>query len=192
MTKLEKTLQGIDALHAQDPKKVSVNGVEKADELVYAENMSNALKKVFDDPSEELQIAVRSQHLCRWEIARSEYPMDRPGYLKWRTDLGKLHADKAAAVMAENDYSEESIDRTRKIIRKQNLKANPEAQAMEDSACLVFIDTAFLDFAKKYPEEKVIDIVQKTWNKMSTRAQEEALKLDLTEEALNLVKKALS
>ncbi|MCM8536021.1 MAG: DUF4202 domain-containing protein [Lentisphaeraceae bacterium] len=192
MTKLEKTLQGIDALHAQDPKKVSVNGVEKADELVYAENMSEALKKVYDDPSEELQIAVRSQHLCRWEIARSEYPMDRPGYLKWRTDLGKLHAEKAAGVMSENDYSEESIDKTKKIIRKQNLKTNPEAQAMEDSACLVFIDTGFLDFAKKYPEEKVIDIVQKTWNKMSTRAQEEALKLDLPEEALDLVKKALS
>lgn len=192
MSQLENTLKDIDLLHSQDPKKVSVNGEEKAEELIYAENMSAALAKVFDDPSDELKIAVRSQHLCRWEIPRSDYPMDRPGYLKWRTDLGKLHADKACDVMAKNDYSQESIEKTRKIIRKQSLKTNPEAQAMEDCACLVFIETGFLDFAKKYPEEKIIDIVQKTWNKMSQRAQQEALKLDLPEEALDLVKKALS
>ena len=192
MSKLEKTLNDIDLLHSQDPKKSIIDGVEKADELIYTENMSKALSKVSDSPSEELIIAVRSQHLCRWEIARSEYPMDRPGYLKWRTDLGKLHADKACEVMGKNGYSQESIDKTRKIIRKQNLKANPDAQAMEDCACLVFIETGFLDFAKKFEEEKVIDIVQKTWNKMSERAQQEALKLDLPAEALELVKKALS
>ncbi|MCH2205999.1 MAG: DUF4202 domain-containing protein [Lentisphaerales bacterium] len=192
MSQLENTLKDIDLLHSQDPKKVVIDGTEKAEELIYAENMSAALCKVYDEPSEELIIAVRSQHLCRWEIARSEYPMDRPGYLKWRTDLGKLHADKACEVMAKNGYPEESIDKARKIIRKQNLKGSPEAQAMEDCACLVFIETGFLDFAKKYPEDKIIDIVQKTWNKMSERAQQEALKLDLPEEALDLVKKALN
>jgi hypothetical protein len=192
MNKLEKTLKEIDLLHAEDPAKEIIDGQEKAAELIYAENMSSALTKVFDEPSDELKIAVRSQHLCRWLIARSEYPMDRPGYMKWRTDLGKLHAEKAAEVMAANDYSDESIDTTKKIIRKQNLKGNPEAQAMEDCACLVFIETGFLAFAKKLTEEKFIDIVQKTWNKMSPRAQQEALKLDLPEEALTLVKKALS
>ena len=52
--------------------------------------------------------------------------------------------------------------------------------------------TAFLPFAAKYPEEKVIDIVQKTWAKMSAKGQQVALALDLPEEALNIIKKALS
>lgn len=192
MSKLENTLKDIDLLHSQDPTKVLVNGEEKAAELIYAENMTSFLPKVADNPCAELQIAVRSQHLCRWEIPRSDYPMDRPGYLKWRTELSKLHADKACEVMAKNGYSEESIEKARKIIRKQNLKGNPDAQAMEDCACLVFIEHDFLNFAAKYEEPKIIDIVQKTWNKMSERAHQEALELDLPEEALDLVKKALS
>ena len=192
MADLQKTLAAIDALHAQDPKKETVDGVEKAAELIYAENMSAWLTRLNPAASEELQIAVRSQHLCRWEIARSEYPMDRPGYLKWRIELGKLHARKAVEVMAENGYSEESRATVEKIIRKQNLKGNSDAQTMEDCACLVFIETAFLPFAAKHEEAKVIDIVQKTWGKMSEQAHQAALQLNLPEEALDIVKKALS
>ena len=192
MSRLENTLKAIDAMHTQDPEKELINGESIAAELVYAQRMTEWLNKLEDDPSEEVQIAVRSQHLCRWEIPRSDYPMDRPSYFKWRTDLGKLHADKAAEAMTENGYDEDTINRTKQIVRKQNLKSSPEAQLMEDCACLVFIETAFLDFAAKYPEEKVIDIVQKTWNKMSDKAHEAALKLSLPAEALTLIQKALS
>jgi hypothetical protein len=192
MIKLQDILNDIDLLHANDPERIDVNGKSRPAELVYAERMSACLKKLADNPSPELQIAVRSQHLCRWEIQRSEYPMDRPGYLKWRTDLAKLHAEKAAEVMKMHNCDEESIKQTVSIIRKQNLKTSMEAQAMEDCACLVFIETGFLDFAAKHPEEKIIDIVQKTWAKMSDKAKEEALKLPLPQEALALVTKALS
>ena len=185
---LEECLQKIDALHSNDPKKVD----GKAAELVYAERMTGWLNKLVDSPSEELQIAVRSQHLCRWEIPRSDYPMDRPGYFKWRTNLGKLHAEKAAECMAESGYNEETINRTKSIIRKQNLKNDSDAQTMEDCACLVFIENDFLPFASKYDEAKVIDIVQKTWAKMSEKGHQAALALDLPEEALEVIKKALS
>ncbi|NQZ58777.1 MAG: DUF4202 domain-containing protein [Lentisphaeraceae bacterium] len=192
MTNLQNTLSAIDALHAQDPKKELVNGTEKAAELIYAENMSGWLTKLNPTASDELQIAVRSQHLCRWEIARSEYPMDRPGYFKWRIELGKLHARKALEVMAENGYSEENRLTAEKIIRKQDLKNSSDGQTMEDCACLVFIETAFLPFAAKHEEAKVIDIVQKTWGKMSEQAHQAALQLDLPEAALDIIKKALS
>ena len=191
MTKLQKTLDAIDALHSLDPKKEIVDGVEKAAELIYAENMSNWLGKLYPDACEDIQIAVRSQHLCRWEIARSEYPMDRPGYLKWRIELGKLHARKAVEVMSDHGYSEQQCNNVHSIIRKQKLKDNPQAQMMEDCACLVFIETAFLAFAAKHPEEKIIDIVQKTWAKMSEKAHQAALSLDLPEDALAIIGKAL-
>ncbi|WP_062268487.1 DUF4202 domain-containing protein [Endozoicomonas arenosclerae] len=188
MSRIQQTLAAIDALHAQDPE--TIEG--KAKELIYAENMSAWLQKLNSDASEELQIAVRSQHLCRWEIARSEFPMDRPGYLKWRTELGKLHARKAVEVMKDQGYSEESCQQAETIIRKLGLKRNAEAQTLEDCACLVFIETDFLNFAAKHPEEKIIRIVQKTWAKMSEQAHQKALALDLPDEALSLIQKALA
>ena len=192
MSRLENTLKAIDLLHANDPEKEEVNGESFPAELLYAQRMTEWMNKLESNPSDEVQIAVRSQHLCRWEIPRKDYPMDRPGYLKWRTDLGKLHAEKAAEAMQTNGYEEVVIEATKKIIRKQNLKNSPEAQLMEDCACLVFIENGFLEFAAKYPEEKVIDIVQKTWNKMSEKAHDAALKLSLPDEALTIIKKALS
>ncbi|WP_422132537.1 DUF4202 domain-containing protein [Endozoicomonas sp. ALD040] len=188
MSRIQHTLAAIDKLHEQDPE--TFEG--KAKELIYAENMSAWLHKLSPDASEELQIAVRSQHLCRWEIPRSEFPMDRPGYLKWRTELGKLHARKAIAVMQENGYSQESCKQTESIIRKLGIKRNAEAQTLEDCACLVFIETDFLNFAGKHPEDKVIRIVQKTWAKMSEQAHREALALDLPAEAVSLILKALT
>ena len=151
MSQLKKTLQAIDALHAFDPKKE--NG--KAAELVYAENMTAWLEKLNPQASDELMIAVRSQHLCRWEIPRSEFPMDRPGYLKWRVELGKLHARKATEVMSENGYDQTSCDRVTAIIRKQNLKKDSDAQTLEDCACLVFMENGFLPFAAKHAEKKL-------------------------------------
>ncbi|MCL6272168.1 DUF4202 domain-containing protein [Sansalvadorimonas sp. 2012CJ34-2] len=97
MTQLKQTLHAIDQLHAQDPEQID----GKAKELIYTEDMTRWLEKLNPNASDELRIAVRSQHLCRWEIARAEYPMDRVGYLKWRTDLGKMHARKASEIMAK-------------------------------------------------------------------------------------------
>ena len=47
-------------------------------------------------------------------------------------------------------------------------------------------------FCEKHSEEKIIDILQKTWGKMSEYGQESALKLSLSEKSLQLVKQALS
>ena len=65
MSRLENTLKAIDAMHAQDPEKEEINGESVAAELLYAQRMTEWLEKLEDNPSEEVQIAVRSQHLCR-------------------------------------------------------------------------------------------------------------------------------
>lgn len=185
---LTNCLAAIDQLHSADPSQTD----GKANELIYAERMTVWLEKLIPNPSGELQIAVRSQHLCRWEILRKDYPMGKAGYYKWRIRLGKLHADKAAECMLQHGYSEDFITKTKSIIRKQDYKNVPDAQTMEDCACLVFIEFEFLGFAAKHTEEKVIDIVQKTWGKMSEKAHQAALALDLPKDALALIVKALS
>ncbi|WP_299728252.1 DUF4202 domain-containing protein [uncultured Endozoicomonas sp.] len=188
MARITDTLAAIDQLHHQDPKKVD----GAAAELIYAQQMTQWLQKLVPDASEELQIAVRSQHLCRWDIPRSDYPLGRTGYLQWRTELGKYHAQKALEVMAAQGYSEDSCKAASTIIRKQGIKRNPEVQALEDCACLVFLTQDFSSFAAKHDKEKIIAIVQKTWKKMSEAAQAMALELPFSEHELSLLQEALS
>ena len=188
MTRITETLSAIDQLHQQDPEKV--DGV--AAELIYAQQMTYWLDQLVENPSDELQIAVRSQHLCRWEIPRSDYPVGRTGYLKWRTELGKYHAQKAVEVMTAKGYSEASCKTTSTIIRKQGIKRNSDVQTLEDCACLVFLTRDFSAFAAKHEKEKIISIVQKTWKKMSEMAQQKALQLPFSDHDLSLLKEALS
>ncbi|MBO9481849.1 DUF4202 domain-containing protein [Salinisphaera sp. G21_0] len=188
MTRLAETLAAIDQLHQMDPSVID----DTPAELSYARQMTHWLQQLAPDASEELQIAVRSQHLCRWEIPRSEYPEGRTGYLKWRTELGKLHARKAGEIMARNGYSEASCAQASTIIRKQGIKRNADTQTLEDCACLVFLTRDFSAFAAKHPRDKVIAIVQKTWKKMSEQAQQKALALPFAEPDLQVLQEALA
>lgn len=173
-----------DAANAADPHQK---------ELVYAERMTAWQEKLYPGASEPLRLAVRSQHIERWVIPRNEYPEGRQGYRQWRADLAKYHAERAGALMAETGYDEETIARVQALLRKEKLKVDPEAQALEDVACLVFLESYFADFAKRYTEDdaKIVDIVRKTWIKMSDRGHEAALALPLNEDALRIVKKAI-
>jgi hypothetical protein len=172
-----------DALNAADP-----NGKE----LEYARRMTRWLEKLAPDASEPLRLAARSQHLMRWQIPRSSFPMDRIGYLKWRTTLYDFHAGKAAEVLREVGYDDATITRVRSLIRKEQIKADPEMQLLEDVICLVFLENYFADFAKDHDEEKLIRILRKTWKKMSDRGHEAAMSLQLGESEKALIGKALA
>jgi len=66
---------------------------------------------------------------------------------------------------------------------------------LEDAACLVFLENEIGAFAAQhadYPQEKFVDILKKTWRKMSPRAQGLARGLALPEEIAQLVRQALS
>ncbi|HSC67429.1 MAG TPA: DUF4202 domain-containing protein [Cellvibrio sp.] len=191
-TRLEKTLAAFDAANLQDPNTEIVDGKAIAKEWIYAQRMSAQLHKFCESPSEELQLATRSQHICRWKIPRSDYPMDRSGYKKWRLDLAQFHGDIAGEIMAENGYAETNIARVKDLLLKRSLKRDDEVQTLEDVVCLVFIEFYLEDFAVKHDEEKLIDIIRKTWNKMSVKGHEAALKLPLSNAMLGLVGKALN
>ena len=190
--RLKKTLAAFDAANLQDPNTEIVDGNTVAKEWIYGQRMSAQLALFCENPSEALQLAARSQHICRWKIPRGDYPMDRSGYKKWRLDLAQMHGDIAGDIMAGQGYDETTIARVKDLLLKRSLKRDEEVQALEDVICLVFIEFYLEDFARKHDEDKLIDIIRKTWNKMSEKGHAAALKLPLSEGMLGLVGKALA
>ena len=191
-TRLHAALARFDAANAEDPNVIVVNGRPRPKELVYAEQMTAWLHRLEPSPSEVLQLAARAQHLRRWEIPRDTYPEGRAAYHRWRTTLQQFHAETAGRIMKDVGYDDATIARVQALLKKQQLKTDPETQLLEDVVCLVFLENYFADFAREHDEEKVIGIVRKTWGKMSERGRSAALKLDLPEEARRLVQRALA
>ncbi len=194
-TTLAAVLAAIDAANAEDPRRVTVEGVERPFETVYAERMSARLAAVYPDASELLQIAARAQHLRRWEIARESFPQGRDGYNAWRRQCRAHHAQCAGEILRAHGYSASDLARVGALIRKEQLKKDPESQALENIAAIVFLEHYFDDFLAKYngyDEEKIIDILGKTLCKMSPRGHAAALALPLPERARALVAKAIA
>lgn len=190
--RFQQAITRFDSANSEDPNRESWEGTEHPKELLYAQRMSAWLEKLEPHASEALKLAARCQHIRRWEIARDRYPLNRDGYHQWRSALMRFHADTAAQILREVGYDEATIARVQSLIKKERLKRDPEAQCLEDVVCLVFLENYFADFAAKHDEEKLIDILRKTWRKMSERAREAALKLDLPAGARALVEKALA
>lgn len=191
-TQFNKAIQLFDAANSKDPFTETVNEKSFPKELLYAQRMSEQLNNFSPNASESVQLAVRCQHICRWEIPRDSYEMNRVGYLTWRRDLAKFHAKKAASILTEVGYDTDIIEEVTSLLQKKQLKKNEDSQLLEDVVCLVFLNFYFDKFSQKYAEQKLIDILQKTWGKMSGKGHEAALKLDLSSNSKELIKKALA
>ncbi len=185
-------MQRINAGHAEDPNKVSINGVEQPYELHYSQKMTKYLEKRDPSASETLHLAISAQHFRRWEVPRNSYPMTKVGYHAWRTFLKKRQAELAAQICLDCGYAAEDAERVAYLIRKEDLKQDAETQVLEDVACLVFLDDQFEEFEKGFDEEKVVKILQKTWGKMSEKGHELALGIEMSERCKVLVQKALA
>jgi hypothetical protein len=189
---LAATLAEIDRLNEQDPNREECNGELVAKEVLYSQRMSQWLVKFNPDAGDLLQIAAHAQHIQRWKIPRRDYPMDRAGYKRWRVELGAFHGETTASVMSKHGYSEDDQQRVKDLLLKKNLKRDDETQTLEDVICLVFIEFYLSEFVTKHTHEKLLVIIQKTWNKMSEPGHEQALKISLTPELTALVTEALS
>lgn len=189
-------IAAFDQANAQDQNRETDDGNEYPKELLYAQRMTAMLERYAPEASEALKLAVRAQHIQRWKIPRSDYSMDKPGYMLWRTTLYKFHAETAGNLMKEAGYDDDMIARVKNIVSKKELKTDPETQLMEDVADLVFIEHYMLAFAGQHPEYdegKWLQIIKKTWQKMSPRAHEFALagKIKLPEALKPLILKAV-
>ena len=181
-------LAAIDAVHAEDPEK-GAGGRPR--ELVYAERMSGWLERLSPLASEALRLATRCQHLRRWAISRASYPEGKVGYLRWRKDESFAHAALAGEILRHAGYDAHAIGRVQALVRKERIKHDPEAQMLEDVTCLVFLEHELAPFAAKHPEWKVIDILRKTWPKMSAAGQGAALGIAFPPALRTILEKAL-
>ena len=187
--RFERAIAAIDAVHAEDPEK---DAAGEAKELLYARRMSAWLERLAPQASEALRLAVRCQHLRRWALPRSRFPEGKVGYLRWRKEESLAHAALAGDILRHAGYDAEAVQRVQSLVKKERIKHDPEAQALEDATCLAFLELDFADFTAKHPDEKVIDILRKTWPKMSPQGQAVALELKLPPPLRRIVEKAVS
>ena len=191
-SRIAAAFEQFDSENAGDPRTISVDGEERPYELVYGQRMSRMLDEFRPDASSSLRLAVRAQHLGRWRTPRDHYPMTRAGYHRWRTDQQRIHAERASEILSSVGFTNDDAARVSALIRKKNRATDDEVQCLEDVACLVFLQHYLRDFAGEHEESKVIDILRKTWGKMSTKGHEAALRLPLDATAQALVQKALN
>jgi len=186
-----RAIAAFDQANAADPVREAVSGVERPRELVQAERLSAWIERLEPLASEALRLAARCQHLERWKIPRSSYPDGRVGYLQWRTKLARFHADRAAELLRGAGYDDATIDQVRRINLKQGLRSDRDVQTMEDALCLSFIEHEFDAFSAKHDDQKLIEILRKTWKKMSPRGRDTALGLDVSLRLKALLEQAL-
>ena len=177
-----------DAENSRDPNQEQ----GRPRELLYAERLTNWVLKLAPNASEPLRLAARCQHICRLESPRENYPMTRPGYLKWRADLKKFHAEKSGAILREVGYDDATILRVQELNLKKNFPADADCRVLEDALCLVFMEFQFAPLVAKSDEEKMINAVRKSWEKMTDAGRAEALKLSFGEREKALVTRALA
>lgn len=192
--KIAGAFANFDAFNAADPNELTVEGQAVPKELHYARRMSAWLDRIAPGASDALKLAARAQHIGRWTSPRGDYPMDKAGYYKWRRALYAYHAETAGRLLAEAGFDAATIARVGALLRKENLKTDAEAQTLEDVACLVFLENFYTDFSRRHDDEKVVDILRKTWKKMSPAGHAAALDLAkaLPEDRLKLIERALA
>ncbi|BCX89541.1 hypothetical protein MIN45_P1914 [Methylomarinovum tepidoasis] len=181
----------IDQANASDPVWETQEGKSCPRTWLYGIRMTDWLVRLYPDAPETAFLAARAQHVCRWLIPRDRYPPGRKGYLAWRTFLYRLHGEKAAQLLRQAGYDESAIGQVKRILMKRSLRRDPQVQMVEDAACLTFLQYYFLPFARDYSDDKLIDILGKTWKKMSPKAQQAAMKLPLSGREARLVQQAL-
>ena len=193
----EKAISLMDAANGEDPNIEMADAKEWPKELLYSHRMSDMLERFRPSTDYVMKLAIRGQHIQRWKSPREDYPMDRTGYLQWRADLYKFHGNTVAGLMAEAGFDDEALTRVKVAIGKRQLKSNDDTKLLEDVAGLVFIEHYMQAFADKHPEyseEKWIDIIQKTWKKMTLEAHDFALSgsLKLPQALIPLIQKSVT
>jgi tRNAThr (cytosine32-N3)-methyltransferase len=188
----ERARELIDAAHAADPHRVPEG---RAAEQVYADRMEQWVARLVPGAAPLLRLAARCQHLERWSVPRASFPMDRPGYLRWRKSLYTKQAERARELLQQAGVSATEAAEVAGWVSKTGLKTNVGTQALEDAACLVFLEneiTAFAAQHAEYPREKFVEIIRKTWRKMSPPAQTMARGLALPPGIAELVAEAIA
>jgi hypothetical protein len=187
-----EAIRRFDEENSHDPTTEVFDGLPQPRELLYARRLSDWVLKLRPQASEELQLAARCQHICRWTIPRNTYAMTRAGYLRWRAELKDFHAGKAGQILQGIGYPREMIARVQALNRKSNFPADPESRVLEDALCLMFLQYQFAELAGRTTDDKMINALRKTWKKMTPVARAQALKFPRSRREETLLEQALA
>ena len=160
----------IDAANAADPNIIEWRGEQwpRAQlQGVLATEWVNALNA---NAGDEVLLAGRAHHARRWSISRDSYPNNRAGYLRWRRDLKDVHAKVVAELLPPTGISSDVVTRVQALVRKEGLGRDPEMQLLEDAICLTFLETQFEELAARLDDDRLVNTVKKTADKMSDHA----------------------
>jgi hypothetical protein len=195
LSPLDAVLQEIDRVQGEDPRRILLDETSRPYEAVYAERMGTRLISLYPEASPLLQIAARAQHLRRWDLPREQYPAGRQGYEAWRRAARLHHVAVVTPILERHGFGAAEIAQVAKLIKKEELKRDPESQALENVVGVVFLEHYIGEFLEKYaalPEEKLVDILAKTLRKMSAEGHAAALALPLDPKLRELTDKAVS
>ena len=181
----------IDAANQVDPTRIVVRGVEQPLAQVHGTLAAEWVADLHPDADETWLLAARAHHLKRWELPRSSYETGRAGYLKWKRDQRRRHADDAGALLATIGYEAATIDRVQALVRRDHLASDPGSQAIEDAACLAFVETQLADVATKLDRAHLIDVLRKTAKKMSPEGAAAIARIPLADAERDLLAEAL-
>jgi hypothetical protein len=191
-SRFEQAVAAFERINAEDPRRERVGDVEWPREQLRARQLVEWVHRLDAGASEALRLAAHCQHVGRFRFPRTGYPEGRVGYLRWRTELSRRHAEMAREVLVAAGYDPDTIATVQGIVQKQGLRSRPDVQTIEDALCLVFLEHEFTDFCAEHDEAKLLTIVRKTWAKMSPTARQLALGLPLSGRPLEVVQRALA
>jgi Domain of unknown function (DUF4202) len=187
----DAAVAAIDAANQGDPTSVLVRG--SMHPLAHAHGLLAAewVSELHPDADETWLLAARAHHLRRWELPRNEYPTGRAGYLKWKRDQRKRHAHDVGELLTAVGYDQTTIERVQALVRRDNLASDAGSQAIEDAACLAFIETQLADVATKLDRAHLIDVLRKTAKKMTPLGVAAVARIPLGELERSLLAEAL-
>ena len=185
-----EAIERIDAANQEDPRTEIVKGQRQPREWLFAQRVYEWVRKLVDEPSEELLLAARAHTLRRWMIPRNRYPMTTVGYHQWREALARFHADEAKSILRAVGYPDDKIQKIKAFITKKNWPEDNEARALEDADCLVFLETKLRDYLDAWDESKALRILRGTFQKMTPDGRAWALQLELGDRERELLRRA--
>lgn len=189
--KFREAIRLIDEANARDPNHDLVAGQPVPRELLYSQRLTEWVLKLAPDASEPLRLAARSQHICRWQVPRSDFPPGKPGYHQWKNAARRFHAELTSELLKKVGYDELTIAQVHALNLKKDFPVNPESRILEDALCLVFLQFQFAELAAKSPPETMINALRKSWAKMTQNTRNIALTLDFASHEKALLKEAL-
>ena len=190
--RFDDAIAAIDAANADDPNTIEVRGEVRPKELAHAELMTEWVRRLDPGASEAQLLAARAHHLRRWTSPRSGYPEGRAGYLRWRTDLKKQHAEDVGAILAAAGYDDATVDTVQRIVKKVGLGSDPAVQVHEDALCLVFLETQLAATTDQLGDEHMLDVIRKTAAKMSPAGLAEVAAIPMRDRDRALIARALA